>query len=250
MLTRMIVAVAVIGTVAGCGRDPKPPANQPGDPLLSGLEPPPLNTPLHEPPGERQQVSAPQLPPGPASVLLVTRGGRPFIGVANLTGRLTVAANRIRIEPAQDSALEILYRLPAGLSLRTGTTNGSIAVTERSGPGGADQLVVVRSESRLALAEIWQRSLKPLSVDLGSSLRLQQRLARAVAAGYAEAPLDVLDNGRVLSRAPIGRLTRIEASAGRYVVLAEVSHLFTPATSDAEQFGAGYILRAWVVPVR
>jgi hypothetical protein len=251
MLAHVIVAVALTVTVAGCRRDPKPPPNQPSDPLLIGLEPPPLNKPVHEPPGE-QRVTIPQLPPGPASALVVTRGGRPFIGVANLTGRLIVGANRIQIQPAQDSALEILYRLPPGLpALTAATTDGSIAVTERNEPAGADQLVLVRGDSRLVLAEVWQRSLRPLSVDLGNGLRLQQRSAQPVATGgYAEAPLDVLDGARVVTRVPIGRATEIQAAAGRYAVLVEVSHLFTQAPSDKEQFGSGYILRAWVVPAR
>ena len=99
--------------------------------------------------------------------------------------------------------------------------------------------------------EIWQRSPKPLSVDLGNGLRLQQYAARAIATGgYTEAPLDVLDGARVVTRVPIGRPTEIDAAAGRYVVFAEVSHLFTQSPSDKEQFGSGYILRAWVVPAR
>ncbi len=54
----------------------------------------------------------------------------------------------------------------------------------------------------------------------------------------------------MLARIPIGRPTPIQAISGRWVVFAEISHLYTPTTADAGQVRGGYILRAWIVPDR
>lgn len=244
---RVIVAIFFVAAVAACQREPAPPPDQPDNPLLKGLTPPPLNKPIHQP-SEQQKAAPVQLPPGPASALVVMRDGRPFVGVANLTGRVTIDASRIRIEPIEGSALELLYRLPAGVpALRTATGNGVVAVVERSDPAGADQLALVRLESRPVLGEIWQTSPRPLQLDLGNGVRLVQQPVRGLVAGYGEAQLDVFDGGRLLVRVPLGRPTAIQAVSGRYVVFAEVSHLFTPSAADADQVEGGYILRAWIL---
>jgi hypothetical protein len=167
-----------------------------------------------------------------------------------LNGRLTISADRIRIEPQAGDTLELLYRLPSGLpNLPAGAGNGSVQITENSGPGGADRRVIVSRDTRLLLAEIWQRSPRPFVVDLGNGLRLVQQPVRAPSdQPYAEAPLRAVDRAGAGVAVPIGRATEIQTAAGRYVVLAEISNLFTPSPSDAGQVEGGYILRAWIVP--
>ncbi len=246
----LFLALALVTVGTSCRREPKPPADRPDHALLRDLEPPPLNTPVKRPPGQQQQDAQVQLPPGPASALIAARRGRPFAGTATLNGRVTISADRIRIEPQAGDTVELLYRLPPGLpSLPAGAGNGSIQITERSGPGGADRRVIVSRDARLLLAEIWQRSPQPLVVDLGNGLRLVQQPARAASdQPYADAPLRAVDRAGAGVAVPIGRATEIQTAAGRYIVLAEISSLFTPSPSDAGQVEGGYILRAWVVP--
>lgn len=250
MSRHMIVALVLVTIIVACRPEPKPPPDQPKHVLLNGLKPPPLNKPIHQP-SEKQQAAPAQLPEGPASALIVVRDGRPFAGTVNLTGRLTIGANRIRIDPTQGGSLELLYRLPVGVpSLKAQTGNGAIDIVERTGPGGADQRVLVRSESKPVLAEIWQRSAKPLSLDLGNGVRLVQLPAPGPAkTGYTETQLNLLEGARAVGQVPIGRVTEFQTASGRYAVFAEVSHLFAPSPADAGQVEGGYILRAWVVSV-
>ncbi len=244
----MIVAAGLACTMAACRREPAPPVNQPKDRLLTGLRPPPLNRPIHQT-ADSQHAASVQVPAGPASALIVIRDGRSFLGVANLTGRLSISADRIRIEPNQGSPLELMYRLPAGVpALKADSGTGALSVVERTGPGGADRQVIVRLASGPLLAEMWRGSPRPLQLDLGNGVRLVQRAAYARAgAGYTEVPLEVTEAGRVVARVPLGRPTAIQAASGRYVAFAEVSHVFRPREADAGQVEGGYILRAWVV---
>ena len=248
MPRQMIVALALVAAFVACRPEPKPPPDQPKHVLLNGLQPPPLNTPIHQP-SEKEQPTAPQLPPGPASALIALLDGSPFVGDATLKGRLTVSANRIRIDPITGSSLELMYRLPVGMPLLNAQAgDGTIDIRERSGPVGADRRVLVRAGSKVVLGEIWQRSAKPLSLDLGNGVRLVQSAVRGSAkTGYTEAPLAMLEGARVLGQIPIGRVTEIQAGSGRYKVFAEVSHLLTPSPAEFGQWEGGYILRAWVV---
>jgi hypothetical protein len=174
-------------------------------------------------------------------------------GVLDVRGRLTVAPGRISIEPAGDSAVELLYRLPTGVpGLRADTGTATLNLVERSGPAGADRQLVLRSTEGTLLAEIWQLAPKPLAFDLRNGVRLVQQSVRAPgdSSRYIEVPLDAVEGARVLARIPIGRPTLIQANSGRWVVFAEISHLYTPGTADAGQVRGGYILRAWIVPDR
>jgi hypothetical protein len=248
MPRQMIIALGLVAALVACRPDPKPPPDQPKHVLLEGLQPPPLNTPIHQP-SEKEQATPVQLPPGPASALVAIRDGRPFAGDATLTGRLTISGDRIRIDPTTGSSLELFYRLPSGLQSPDALAgDGTIEIHERSGPASADRRVLVRSGSKGILGEIWQRSAKPPSLDLGNGVRLVQSAVRgSPRTGYTEAPLAMLEGGRVVGQVPIGRATEIQTGSGRYVVFAEISHLLTPSAGDFGQVEGGYILRAWVV---
>jgi hypothetical protein len=251
MLAHGTLVLALAVACWSCRRDPQPPPNQTDHALLRDLEPPPLNRPIAQRPIP-QQDTQPRLPPGPASALLVLRDGRPFTGTLNLTGRLALEADRIGIEPAAGAPFQILYRLPPGMPAPTpGTGDGTVDVTERSSPAGADRRVVARLAEGLALAEIWTRSPSPVVFDLGNGLRLMQRQVSASPdSAYREAPLSVVEGERQIGLVPIGRPTTVQTTRGPHVVFAEVSHLFTPPADAAGQVAGGYLLRAWVVPAR
>lgn len=247
----LLAMLAFVSTAASCRREPRPPADQPKDPALSGLQPPPLNKPVHQP-GDRRPAAAPQLPAGSASALIVVRDGRQFFGDVTVTGRVTAEANRIRIEPVNDRPIEILYRVPSTVRPPVAApAQGDIRIVERSGPGGADRLVLVRLGTQLTLGEIWKRGPEPILVDLGDRLQLAQQplspTPSTVQSSYSEAPLNIVADGRVIARATLGQSTAVQTASGQYHVVVEVSHRFTPSDADKNQVEGGYILRAWVV---
>src|SRR5688572_2569676 len=104
----LIIAITLLIATAACRRDPKPPPDRPDHALLRDLEPPPVNKPIEQRPAQQQEARA-QLPAGSAAALMPTRNGRPFVGAATLTGRLTITPDRVRLDAGADSAIELLY---------------------------------------------------------------------------------------------------------------------------------------------
>lgn len=252
MLRRITLSVTIGAAVIACAeRTPEPPASQPQHALLEGLEPPPLNRPVQLAPAAQEQVTL-RLPPGNQAALLVVQGGRPFSGTVTDSGQITVSDSLIRLTPTEGASIEILYRVPAGLPRpASGDRTGSATVMEMSGPAASNRQLIVRGNGRLVLAEVWQTSDRPITIDLGRGLQLVQRATRQAATGeYAEAQLQVLERSQVLATIPLGEPTRVGTSADSIAVFVEVSHLMTPSDADVGQVQGGYILHAWVVPTR
>ncbi len=251
-MSRIVLTFAVL-VVAACQRAPQPPADRPDHALLRDLPAPPTNPLIALRPDTQQTAAPAQLPEGTAAALIATRDGEQVRGTLEVSGRLSVGPNQIRVEPAAGSAVQLLYRLPPGVpSLSADTGAASLSLTDRSGPGGADRQLVLRSSRRTLLGEVWQQSPTPVQFDLQNGLRLVQQRTRPPVdtTGYTEVVLEAVEGGCVVARIPIGRPTPVQVESGRWVVFAEVSHLLTPDAADADQVRGGYILKAWIVPGR
>ena len=247
---RVIVLAVSMGVVA-CACEPRPPADQPTHPVLEQLEAPVINAPLRVTPITVRPPGAPQLPAGQASALLVTRDGQPFAGRLDAAGQFTVEAERIQFAPAQGSALDMRFRLPAGLTLaRQATFAGQLTIAEASSPAATDRTVLLRDEGGALLAEIWRQNAEPLTFDLGNGLRIVQQSTRGVTGQYAPAGVSVMQNGQTLDAPTVGERVRVSARAGTYDIFVETSSLFTPSLADADQYPGGYILRAWITAIR
>ncbi len=252
-IATMILAVALIAVACGGSvTEPAPPA--PEHPLLEGLERPPLNEPLTaaktEPPLDMMPLG---LPEDELPALLVLLGERPFVGTFREAGRLTVRSDRIELQPAEGDPLQILYRLPLGVEkLAEGTGEGSVDVTELSGPDGADRSVMVRDARALFFVEVWRNSATPLTVQLSDRLSLVQRRTDAADGdgSYTEVELSAFHEGELVVRIPIGEPTLVKTNDGAFQVFSEVSHLFTPPKTDLGQYPRAYILHVWVVRLR
>jgi len=239
------IVLVLCAVTPGC--KPRPPKDQPRHPLLDGLRPPPVNRPLDAVP-QREPLSKPQLPAGKASALLILREGAPFVGTLEASGQLSGQTGRLRLVIRGEPPLEVMYRLPPGLdSLLIAEGEGTVTVIERSTPGGMDQRLMVRREGHLLLGEIWQRSVRPLVLELGDGLQLSQRPTQPAGGFYTEVPLLAAAGKRTMVTIPIGKPTSITAAGVAFVVYVEVSHLATPSEADAGQVAGGYILHAWVV---
>lgn len=250
MRTQIVAGLGLITVMAACAPgEPQPPPDQPDHALFDSLElaPPPLNRPLAVTTVPAAEPMA-QLPGGTASAIALLHDGRPFTGTLDIAGQLTVTSDRIRLDAEGGGTFEVLYRLPSGIgTLPQATGTGSISVTERSGPTGADRRIVVQQEGRPLLSEVWLRSAEPITVDLGGGIRIVQTAVRPSGEGeYTEAPLQALEDQRTIAALRVGTATTLEATTGASTAFVEVSHLFTPSDADVGQTRPGYILRVWV----
>lgn len=242
--TLLILTCGLVLTACGA-RTPQPPEDRPEHAVLEGVEAPPLNRPL-----AAQPVRTPQVPEtlqdGPG-VVRVTVNGATFKGQLDETGELSVTDTAISLATADQRAIRIQYRAPSELTalpVRSGP--GALRLLDRSGPEGADRVMVVRQGGALRLGEVWQSNAEPIRFDLGGSLVLQQRGTDTPGSGAVEVPVDVLDGGRAVARVPIGEATQVQTRSGIYQVFVRASHL-SASSQPAGQFGDGYVLNAWVV---
>lgn len=213
---------------------------------LRDVDPPPVNAPLTRAQRPEGEQGRPTLPADSAPALVLSRGERAFAGTLRLQGALRAEAGSITIAPQEGEALRIDYRLPRGVPQPAYLpARASAEIRELGGPEGADRRVVVGDPGGLTLAEVWQSSPDPVSVELTGGVSLTQGETAGDSVGYTAAPLRVVQGGQTLTRVPIGEPIRVSTGQGALVVYALVSHRhIVPEGEDAA--GDRYILHAWV----
>ncbi len=242
---RRLTVIALTGALvlAACGEGVEVEASQVrGDedhPLLEGLEDPPINDPLViTNPVEGGEVRL-ALPDDDLQALLILLDGEPFTGVIESETSVEVSGDVIRAE-TERGTLDLVYRLPPRLEpLPQLGGEGRIAITELSGPAGADRLVDVAVENRLVFAEVWRTSTEPLSVELPAGLRLTQRRSDGIGPDLTHVPLEL----NVFGDVPIGEPVVVETETGPVQVFAEVTHAYE---DPYEPDHAVYILHVWL----
>jgi hypothetical protein len=209
------------------------------------LEPPPLNLPIKRVPIPRGRLA---LPEGNDSALLVVREGGPFLGTHMQTGRVMLRSGRIEFTGQDQQTIEILYRLPQGLSAPPDVdTVGDLSLVELSDPGGPNRRVVVRTGDMLLLAEIWLASSQPVTINLGR-LRLVQRPTPTQKTGpfLADVQLDAFDGERAAGPIGVGKPTQLESGSNVFLAYIETSGVAYFAAPKGEP-DRSYVLHAWVV---
>jgi len=243
----MLSALALI-LIACTDRAPSPPADQPVHPLLDDLDPPPLNRPIR-PVQVRHDAAKLQLVEGDQPALLIVQGGNAYAGQMSASGTFTVSRNRIDFEPVDAEPLTIMYRLPDAIgSIADATGTGQLQLLDRSGPAGADRLVVLRRNGDVLFGEVWQRSAEPLTIVLSKRLRLVQTELREddKAGDYTPMDLALYDGDDPIANLSVGKPVRASTSAGNLSVYVEASYLFESETETAGQYPREYILHAWL----
>ena len=245
-----ILGVLVSVILAGCGRGaPAPPTKQPEHPLLRTLRPPPLNLPVKS---AQIPSESPGLPPGNEPALLVVSEGSPFQGSATLSGRLTVGSGMVEITAQDKRRLQILYRLPEGLpALPSADVNGELSIIERSGPGGPNRRIILRSDGSLLLAQIWLRSSEPATMQLGDGLRIAQRPVQRSTSGprLVEVLVEVAGGDTAPAAISVRKPAQVRTRSGVLQAFVESSH-FAYWAGPTDKHDGRYILKAWVVHSR
>ncbi len=245
---RVLLMALSLATAAGCGRGgPQPPPGQPRDPLLANLKPPPLNLPVTPRPVPAE--GNPRLPPGRRSALLVFSEGPSLGETRTVAGQLAITPGRIQCTAQGQPPINVLYRLPQGLSdLRASSGNGRIVVIDQTTPGTRYRQVLISRDDSLVLGEIGLKSSEPLTADLGVGLRLNQMRASIATGSQALAPaaVQVFAGDKLVATISAAVPTKIETPAGTFQVFVETSHL-AYSSAPNQQHPGGYVLEAWVV---
>jgi hypothetical protein len=247
VIKRMLLVLLGVTVVVGCRGVAQPPPDQKVHPLLAKLKPPPLNHPLQS---VSLEPESPSLPQGNRPALVLVSNGRPFSGTITVSGRLTVGTARIELVSDGQPPIQILYRLPPGLSVSPGSdAPGSVTLSELSNPGGPNRKVIVQRQGSLLLAHIWLKASEPLIADLGAAQTLRQVPAPASGSErqlLTGIPVEAFDDQQRVGTIPMAKPTKIQTRSGDFQVFVATSqHVYS--SGRAEEQGTGYILEAWVV---
>jgi hypothetical protein len=244
--TLLILSVAV---VAGCGRASFDAPQQARDPVLAKLNEPPVNRPQKRASTsvvpQNVQGQRPVLPPGDRPGMVVFSDGHLVSRALTLSGRLTNKSGLIEFAAENQTAIQILYRLPQQLPFPPDVTNaGSLVFIDRSNPGGPDRRLIVSTDDIPLLAEVWLKSPAPITVELGPGLQLTQRPGPPE--GIHDVPVEIVQRMQGSQLLSVGAVTTVKAPTGLLRTFIEAS--YTANSSDPTgQYPGGYVLHAWVV---
>ena len=245
----LIILSAVTLALSACmDGAPSPPPNQPEHPLLDDLAPPPLNSPLRQA-QIKHDAAQPQLAAGDQPALMVVQDGAAFSGQLIAPGTFAVTADQIEFQPDDAAPLTVMYRLPDAMGNIAETRGtGRLQLLDRSGPAGANRIVVLTREDTVVFGEIWQRSAGPLNVSLSDRLRLVQTETRVAerTGDYTPVDLALYDGEELIADLPIGESSEISTPGGDLSFFLETSQLFESAQDMADQYAREYILHVWV----
>ena len=248
-MRKLIIFSAVALALSACTDSvPSPPANQPDHPMLDNLKPPPLNSPIRLSEVKHDTVR-PQLAAGDQPTLMILQDDALFSGQMTARGTFIIAAEQIEFQPDEATPLQVLFRMPREMgTLIEARGTGRLQLLERSGPEGADRVVVLSREDAVVFGEIWQRSAEPLNVALNGRWHLMQTETGAAEKPGSYTPVDLAlyDGEESIAVLPIGELTEIPTSNGDLMVFVETSHLFDPEQETTDQYPREYILHVWL----
>ena len=230
------LAVLTLAAVAALSCDRGAPERS-RHPMLDGLDPPSLNRPLTSV-GIVPVGSAPALPGGTMPALVFVSDGRAVEVRGAFSGHVTVHDGRMELTPSGRPAINVLFRLPPGLTLPVGSSAPGRFVRLA---GSWGRRTLLRSQGSLLLAEFAVRAPTPVSLDLGHGLKIVQRPAAAPKAGEAaEVQADAIYDDRPAGTLARGAATSVRTRSGTFNIFVVNSRLEGSERPDR------YVLDAWV----
>jgi hypothetical protein len=241
----MLVVLLTVGAgLVGCrGRTFEAP-KQAHDPMLEKLKQPPLNTPWNaspkrDPDNRRQPAPRSNDQPG----VWVFSDGRFVTSNLILSGRAAHNNGAIDFVTDQGKTLQIQYRLPRQMGpLPQLTATASLAVLDRSNPGGPAKRVMVTVGALPLLGEMWQKSATPIVVDLGAGLQVRQTPVSIE--GIHNVPVEIVQNQDVRPIA-VGTVTTVKTALGVFQSFVAESY-FADSSDTTHQFPGGYVIHVWI----
>jgi hypothetical protein len=242
--TRVAAVILAAAVGAACRGATFEPPKQARDPLLERLKEPPLNVPMKAPPRTRQETPRPPaLPPGDQPGIFVFSDGRPLTRALTVSGRVALKSGVVEFVPETGTAVQVLYRLPQKLDqvpALTGT--GSLTYVDRSSPAGPAKRVILSVDGLPLLAEVWQKSPGPITLELGTGLELRQTPGSAE--GVHDVPVEIVlrQEAQPLSA---GVVTTVKTASGMLRAFVQASYVAN-VPDPTGQYVGGYILHAWI----
>lgn len=174
----------------------------------------------------------------------VLRNGVNVEADTTFTGKITSdSLNTLRFEASGGAVYTVGFTLPRGkgFQLRKAVnTKGRLTVNARLSPDSSRQTVIVVEGSRLLAGFTWQRSQKPVSLDLVPGVSLVQEVTGNVSVSL------VTSAGR--TRVIPGKVVKVNAGSHTFTVFVHTSmYQHVPATFPGGDTPPGYILRALVL---